>query len=327
MLCVFLYGTDWTENAKSIIVIRQENYTTQTKSKLGKTGAQWKVLWTFLIGISIFFLIIYSCAEIITTGIFQCKCFSFLWYRRPTCNYVYFMACALFSSVIISSAFTLFISIQKDSNVSIDSLIGDSNPNFISLSNMLYGMLMLKQLYLVVPFGVVFGPILALVFQFNYLKDWVDYQNLRNESTHNGKSVLIKTTSLDLSDDDEDSPIDITKITPENGDAFFNQSIEHQSSSPTHKQISFKSRHQNNTIIIAGNVNTNSPTSNINSSPVIGGFTVSGSSNPLAATTTPNTPVQVNVVVEQESTNPLQTNDSSVLITEKDDIVFDNEDL
>ncbi|KAG2389114.1 hypothetical protein C9374_014514 [Naegleria lovaniensis] len=203
LLCIFSYGTDWTENAKSIVIIRQENFSTKTKSTLA-VGTQWKVLWTFLIGISIYFLIIYTCAEIVTNGIFQCKCFSYLWYRRPACNYVYFMAATLLCSVIISSALSLFISMQKDSNVSIDSLISDTNPSYISLSNMLYGMLMLRQLAIVIPFGMIFGIVISLVFQYNYLKDWVDYQNYRNEATKNGGGTLIKASSLDLSDDDEE---------------------------------------------------------------------------------------------------------------------------
>lgn len=119
------------------------------------------------------------------------------------------MATTLLCSVIISSALSLFISMQKDSNVSIDSLISDTNPSYISLSNMLYGMFMLKQLAIVIPFGMIFGIVISLVFQYNYLKDWVDYQNYRSEATKNGGGTLIKTSSLDLSDDEQDAAADV----------------------------------------------------------------------------------------------------------------------
>ena len=74
---------------------------------------------------------------------------------------------------------------------------------------MLYGMFMLKQLAIVIPFGMIFGIVISLVFQYNYLKDWVDYQNYRSEATKNGGGTLIKTSSLDLSDDEQDAAADV----------------------------------------------------------------------------------------------------------------------
>ena len=194
------------------MVVIHENYQSKKMTPTTQVGSQWGVLWNFLIGICIYFLMTYSVGEVVTSGMFQCQCFSYLWYRRPTCNYSYFMACAIFCSVIVSCAFSLFISVLRDSNVSIDS---DVNPSYINLKNILYDSMMVKQLAIAIPFGVIFGAMLALVFQFNYLKDWVDYQNYRSQTSQNGGGVLIKTSTLEFSDSESDDEKPAAE-TPEN---------------------------------------------------------------------------------------------------------------
>ncbi|KAL9646026.1 hypothetical protein ABK040_015792 [Willaertia magna] len=207
LLLIILYGTNWFNlqfQPYSKVIIRNEKYEKIGKSLLNESSKfQWNVLWNFIIGNSIFFLAVFIFCEFITNGILpicQC-CYLNTFYRRSTSNYFIFILCLLFSSCIIGSAFSIFISIVKDATVSTS-----ENISSFTILDLIYRNLLINQLFIVFPFGIVFGCILGLIFQFNYLKDYFDLQEER--SVMEGGNSLIKTTSLNLSDDDDEDKED-----------------------------------------------------------------------------------------------------------------------